>query len=198
MFVTGGAGLAAPGESGDHRAVSSDGAKTAEFFPAVYAELRRIAAAHLARLPPGQSLQRTALVHEAYLKLVGSGDARWHNSAHFFGAAAQAMREIIVDHVRRRSAKKRGEGRALDSLDVTFDLAEPELPVEDVLAIDAAIRELEKEHPRKANVVVMRYFAGMSTEQIADVLEVTTRTVEREWRFARAMLAAALAPGGTR
>jgi RNA polymerase sigma factor (TIGR02999 family) len=176
--------------------VFSEGVSTAQVFPKVYSELRRIAAAQLARLPPGRTLQRTALVHEAYLKL--SGDARWHDSAHFFGAAAQAMREIIVDHERRRCAKKRGQGRAPSPLDTDFDLAEATLPVDDVLAIDAALRELEKQHPRRASVVVMRYFAGMSTDQIAAVLAVTTRTVEREWRLARAMLADALALAGTR
>jgi RNA polymerase sigma factor (TIGR02999 family) len=167
--------------------------RTSEFFPVVYAELRRIAAAQLARLSPGQTLQPTALVHEAYLKLAGSDDAAWNGAGHFFGAAAQAMREIIVDHVRRRSAKKRGEGRATDDLETAFDLAGTEMPVDDVLAIDCALRELEREHPRQANVVVMRYFAGMSVDQIALALKVTTRTVEREWRFARAMLAEALA-----
>jgi RNA polymerase sigma factor (TIGR02999 family) len=168
---------------------------TSEYFSAVYAELRRIAVARLARLAPGQTLQPTALVHEAYLKLAGSDDGVWDSSAHFFGAAAQAMREIIVDHVRRRSAKKRGRGVSRDPFESGFELASGALPVDDVLAIDSALRELEREHPRKANVVVMRYFAGMSTEQIAEALEVTTRTVEREWRFARALLAESLAGG---
>jgi RNA polymerase sigma factor (TIGR02999 family) len=163
----------------------------------VYAELRSIAAARLARLPPGQTLQPTALVHEAYLKLVGSQDEGWNDSAHFFGAAAQAMREIIVDHVRRRCAQKRGQGRRGDPLESGFEVASGELPVDDVLAIDAALRDLEREHPRKATVVVMRYFVGMSTAQVAEALEITTRTVEREWRFARALLAEALA-GGSR
>jgi len=169
------------------------GARTSEFFSAVYAELRRIAVARLAGLSPGQTLQPTALVHEAYLKLAGSDDTVWNNSAHFFGAAAQAMREIIVDHVRRRSAKKRGRAGSCDPHESGFELSSGELPLDDVLAIDSAIRELEREHPRKASVVVMRYFAGMSTAQIAEALEVTTRTVEREWRFARALLAESLA-----
>jgi RNA polymerase sigma factor (TIGR02999 family) len=170
---------------------------TSAYFATVYAELRRIAVAQLASLRPGQTLQPTALVHEAYLKLARTDDASWAGPAHFFGAAAQAMREIVVDHVRRRCAAKRGGGCAPESMaDGDFKLADEGFPVEDVLAIDGAIRGLERDHPRKARVVVMRYFAGMSTEQIAVALDVTARTVEREWRFARALLAEALAHGG--
>jgi RNA polymerase sigma factor (TIGR02999 family) len=170
-------------------------ATTAEFFPAVYGELRRIAAAQLARLAPGQSLQPTALVHEAYLKLAANADTPWSGPRHFFGAAAHAMREIIVDHARHRHAKKRRHDYPPGSLDTAFDLARSALPMDDVVAVDAAIRVLEREHPRKASIVVMRYFGGMSTPQIASALDVTTRTVEREWRFARALLADALVAG---
>ena len=173
------------------------GGKTSEYFPVAYAELRRIAAAHLARAQPGQTLQPTALVHEAYLKLA-DGDATWSGSGHFFGAAAQAMREIIVDHVRRRTAKKRGGGLRALHLDGAFDFCVDGMPAEDTLAVDRAIQELEREHPRKAAVVVMRYFGGMSTDQIASALDVTSRTVEREWRFARAVLAETLAIGVAR
>jgi RNA polymerase sigma factor (TIGR02999 family) len=178
--------------------VPGSSARTGEFFSAVYAELRRIAAARLARLPPGQTLQPTALVHEAYLKLLRTDEEGWKDAAHFFGAAAQAMREIVVDHVRGRSAKKRGQGRRNELLDSGFELAKNDLPLEDVLAIDTAIHALEREHPRKARIVVMRYFAGMSTGQIAWALEVTPRTVEREWRFARALLAESLTGPGRR
>jgi len=169
---------------------------TSEYFTVVYAELRRIAAGELARLRPGQTLQPTALVNEAYMKLAGSEDTNWAGAAHFFGAAAQAMREIIVDHVRRRYALKRGAGQNPEPLfESGCDLTGPGMPADDVLAIDSAIRDLERVHPRKANVVVMRYFAGMSMEQIAATLNITTRTVEREWRFARALLAEALSGG---
>lgn len=172
--------------------------RTSQLFPAVYAELRRIAAAQMARLPPGQTLQPTALVHETYMKLAGTGDPSWNGSGHFFGAASQAMREIIVDHVRRRTARKRGGGQRSAPLDVAFEVPCEAAPIDHVLAIDRAICELERQHPRKASVVVMRYFGGMSIEQIANALDVTTRTIERELRFARAVLAESLAADGDR
>jgi RNA polymerase sigma factor (TIGR02999 family) len=166
-----------------------------ELLPVVYGELRKLAAAQMARLRPGETLQPTALVHEAYLKLVGQADPGWNGRGHFFGAAAQAMREIIVDHVRRKSAAKRGAGRPNEDLDAAFDVSADGLDLEDVLAVDAALGRLEAEHPRKAKVVVMRYFGGLSEEEIAEALGVTTRTVEREWRFARAYLHEALSGG---
>ncbi|APR76724.1 Hypothetical protein A7982_02071 [Minicystis rosea] len=159
-----------------------------ELLPLVYGELRRLAAAHMSKLRPGETLRPTALVHEAYLKLVGAADPGWNGRGHFFGAAAQAMREIIVDHVRRKSAQKRGGGRVAEDLDAAVGVAATDLDADDVLAVDAALRALEAEHPRRAQVVVMRYFGGLSEEEIAAALEVTTRTVEREWRFARAYL----------
>jgi RNA polymerase sigma factor (TIGR02999 family) len=169
--------------------VAAGDARAAEqLLPAVYGELRRLAAAQMAHLRPGQTLQPTALVHEAYLKLVGRSDPGWNGRGHFFGAAAQAMREIIVDQYRRKSAQKRGGGQVPDELDAAFAVAEDDLPAEDVLAIDTALSGLEVEHPRRARVVTMRYFAGMTVEEIADALDVTPRTVEREWRFARAWL----------
>jgi RNA polymerase sigma factor (TIGR02999 family) len=170
----------------------------AELLPVVYGELRKLAAAQMARLRPGQTLQPTALVHEAYLKLVGEADPRWNGRGHFFGAAAQAMRELIVDHVRRKAAGKRGGGRAPEPLDAAVaDIAAGagDLGPEDVLAVDAALERLEAEHPRKAQVAVMRYFGGLSEQEIAEALGVTTRTVEREWRFARAFLHEVLEPG---
>src|ERR1700690_1021292 len=172
--------------------------RTSAFFPVVYAELRRIAAFQLARLPPGQTLQPTALVNEAYLKLAGADDVAWQGPGHFFSAAAQAMREIIVDHARRRSAKKRGSGRPCDPFDTGLNLPSEAMPVDDVLAIDRALSALERDHPRKALVVVMRYFGGLSMDQIAVSLDVTTRTIEREWRLARALLAEALVQDGAR
>lgn len=167
----------------------------AELLPAVYAELRRLAGAQMSRLRPGETLQPTALVHEAYLKLVGASDPGWNGRGHFFGAAAQAMREIIVDHVRRKSAGKRGGGRPNEDLDAAFSVCASDLALDDVLAVDAALTRLEAEHPRKAQVVVMRYFGGLSEDEIAEALQVTTRTVEREWRFARAYLHEALSGG---
>jgi RNA polymerase sigma factor (TIGR02999 family) len=174
--------------------LASGRAEAAEqLLPVVYAELRKLAGSQLARLRPGQTLQPTALVHEAYLKLVDAKDPGWNGRGHFFGAAAQAMREIVVDHLRRKSAAKRGSGQDKEELEAAFAVAAPGLKADDALAIDAALAKLEAEHPRKAQVVVMRYFGGFSEEEIAEALGVTTRTVEREWRFARAFLHAALA-----
>lgn len=163
-------------------------AAAADLLPLVYDELRRLARAQMARLRPGETLQPTALVHEAYLDLVGRADPGWNGRGHFFGAAAQAMREIIVDHVRRKSAQKRGAGRKPEELEGAFAVAAQELGVEDVLAVDAALRTLEAAHPRHARVVVMRYFGGLTEEETAEALGVTARTVERDWRFARAYL----------
>lgn len=168
---------------------------TQELLPLVYQELRRIAAAQMARLRPGDTLQPTALVHEAYLKLVGSPGPGWNGRGHFFAAAAQAMREIIVDHVRRKVAAKRGGGQRAEPLDVEIAVDAELLGIEDVLSINAALARLEAEHPRKAQVVVMRFFGGLQDQEIAEALGVTTRTVEREWRFARAYLHEVLSSG---
>lgn len=174
--------------------------EAAEILPLVYAELRRLAASQLGRLRPGQTLQPTALVHEAYLKLVGNRDPGWGGRGHFFGAAAQAMREIIVDHLRRKFAQKRGGGRPAEELDTAIAVAAGDLRIDDALAVDAALKKLEAEHPRQARVVVMRYFGGLSEDEIARALDVTSRTVERDWRFASAYLHAALTaePGPAR
>ena len=166
-----------------------------DLLPLVYAELRRLARAQMARLRPGETLQPTALVHEAYLKLVGSADPGWSGRGHFFGAAAQAMRELIVDHIRRKSAVKRGGGLPKLELDSANAVAAAAPGLEDALAVDVALARLEAEHPRRAKVVVMRYFGGLTEEEIAEALGVTVRTVEREWRFARAYLCGALSDG---
>jgi RNA polymerase sigma factor (TIGR02999 family) len=159
-----------------------------ELLPLVYRELRRLAAAQLARLRPGQTLQPTALVHEAYVKLVGSGDPGWDGRGHFFAAAATAMRELVVDTVRRKAAAKRGGGVPAEELDAALAVPRGGPGLEDVLAVDAALKRLEAEHPRKAQVVVMRYFGGLADEEIAEAVGVNVRTVERDWRFARAWL----------
>ena len=166
--------------------------QAAELLPAIYGELRRLAAAQLARLTPGQTLQPTALVHEAYLKLVGDADPGWNQRGHFYGAAAQAMREIIVDHLRRKCAQKRGAGRPALELDSGFHLDTDGLTADEALAIDEALTCLAQDHPRQAQVVVMRFFGGLCESEIAEALSLTTRTVERDWRFARAYLHAHL------
>jgi RNA polymerase sigma factor (TIGR02999 family) len=163
------------------------GQAAADLLPAVYAELRGLARALTARLPPGQTLQPTALVHEAYLKLVGNHDPGWEGRRHFFGAAAQAIREILADQARRKASRKRGgDGRRLE---LTEGLALIEPPAEDVLALDEAVGRLQAEEPRLAEVVLLRYFTGLSTEEAAGVVGRSLSTVTREWRQARAWLA---------
>ena len=169
------------------------GGHTAEHpFEAVYAELRRLAALHIAALHPGQTLQATALVHEAYLKLVGTESREWQGRGHFLNAASRAMRMIVIDRVRRKLALKRGGDVERDALDETIPVGAGDLHVEDILALDEVLTRLESAEPRRAQVVVMRYFGGLSEEEIAEALDVAVRTVERDWRFARAWLHAAL------
>ena len=160
-------------------------------LPRVYAELRKLAAARLRRLPPGQTLQATALVHEAYLALVGRDDPGWNGRGHFFGAAAQAMRDLVVDQARRKAALKRGGDLRRDD-DALALAPAPGLPGDDILALDAALSRLAAEHPERAQVALLRHYGGLSDAEVAAVLGVSTRTVERAWRFARAYLHAAL------
>ena len=152
---------------------------------AVYDELRRLARAKLAHEPPGQTLQATALVHEAYLRLLG-GDADWESRAHFFAAAAEAMRRILVERARRKSRLKHGGGRKR----LEFDEADlVVLPVDvDLLALDEALDSLTAEDARKAELVKLRYFAGLTLEQAARVLGISRATADRHWAFARAWL----------
>jgi RNA polymerase sigma factor (TIGR02999 family) len=164
----------------------------AELLPAVYAELRRLAAALTARLPPGQTLQPTALVHEAYLRLVGGQDPGWEGRHHFFAAAAQAMRQILVDQARKKaSGKHGGHGQRVE---LTEGLALIEPPADDLLALDEAIQGLQAEEPSLAEVVLLRYYTGLSVEETAGVIGRSVSTVTREWRQARAWLAERLHP----
>ena len=140
----------------------------ADLLPTLYAELRRLAGALSARLPPGQTLQPTALVHEAYLKLVRDQDPGWEGRRHFFGAAAQAMREILIDQARRKaSVKHGGHGRRIE---LTEGLALIEPPTDDLLALDEAIQRLQAEEPRLGEIVLLRYYAGLSVEETAEVV----------------------------
>ncbi len=164
--------------SGDREAYS-------RLFEAVYVELRRVAGAHLRREAPGHTLQPTALVNEAYLRLA-PGSA-WENRRHFFAAAAEAMRRILVDHARKRRAEKRGGGLervTLSGVDIAGGGS-----VVDVLAVDAALTELAASRPRLAELVALRCFAGMSIEEAAQALEVSPATAKRDWAYARAWLA---------
>ena len=158
-----------------------------QLLPLVYGELRKLAAQHLAREKPGQTLQPTALVHEAYLRLVGKGDApHWQGRGHFFAAAAEAMRRILVEQARRkRSLKRAGERRRLD-LNVE-EPAEVERG-EPLLALDEALDRLEARDPDKARLVKLRYFAGLTIEQAAETLAISVTTANRWWTYARAWL----------
>lgn len=157
----------------------------------VYNELQTLARAQMRGAGAGHTLQPTALVHEAYLRLFGSPDMTWNSRGHFFAAAARAMRNILVDQARRRGSQKRGGGRraiALDDAEPAFDA-----PSDDVLALDEALNELERSDPRKARITMLHVFAGMTLADVAAALETSLSTVEREWRFTRALLSERLA-----
>jgi len=163
----------------------------ADLLPLVYAELRRLAAAQLAREKPGQTLDATALVHEAYLRLVGPADAeRWQSRGHFFAAAAEAMRRILVDQARRKGRKKREGERVRVSLDTIEPAAAA--PDDDVLALDEALTRLAGADPTAAELVKLRYFAGLSIPQAAEALGMGARSADRLWAYARAWLRDAL------
>jgi RNA polymerase sigma factor (TIGR02999 family) len=159
----------------------------ADLLPVVYEELRRLAIALSGRLPPGQTLQPTALVHEAYLRLVGEQDPGWEGRRHFFGAAARAMRDILVEQARRKGTHKHGGGA--QRVELTEGLAIIEPPAENLLAVDEAIQKLQAEKPHLAEIAMLRYFAGLSVDETASVLGMSASTLAREWRFARAWLA---------
>ncbi|WZO99796.1 ECF-type sigma factor [Isosphaeraceae bacterium EP7] len=160
-------------------------------LPLVYDELRKLAAARLAKEKPGQTLQATALVHDAYLRLVGSGDAGgWNGRGHFFGAAAEAMRRILVEAARRKAALKAGGDRQR----VDLAVAEPALagPDLDLLALDEALSALEVKDGRKAELIKLRFFAGLTIDQAAKVLGISTSTADSEWAYARSWLRVAM------
>jgi RNA polymerase sigma factor (TIGR02999 family) len=165
----------------------------AELLPALYAELHRLAAAMTARLPPGQTLQATALVHEAYLRLMKDRDPGWEGRRHFFGAAAQAMREILIEQARRKGSLKHG-GQA-HRLELAEGLAWIEPPASDFLALDEAIQQLQAEDAHLAEIVRLRYYTGLSVQETACVVGVSVSTVKRDWRYARAWLARRMSEG---
>src|SRR5687768_15483762 len=163
-----------------------DSRAAAELFPLVYAELRNLARQRMANERAGHTLQATALVHEVYLKLLGSERAQWANRKQFFFAAAEAMRQILIDHARARGGLKRGGGKKrvpLNVLDLDTDEQIPQ-----ILALDEAISRLERVSPDVAAVVRLRFYAGLSVEETAEALGISPRTVKREWTYARARL----------
>jgi RNA polymerase sigma factor (TIGR02999 family) len=166
---------------------------SAELLPAVYDELRRLARARLSREPDGLTLQPTALVHEAYLRLTTDGtDRRWDRRGHFFAAAAIAMRRILVERARRYGRIKHGGRQHRVDLDADADAAGIRVDPSDVLDVDRALTELEAIDPRKAQVVALRYFAGLTVEETAAAMQLSPATVKNEWAFARAWLHHAL------
>jgi RNA polymerase sigma factor (TIGR02999 family) len=160
-------------------------------MPLVEAELHRLARGYLSRERPGHTLQPTALVNEAYLKLVGERRMAWQNRAHFIGVTAQLMRGILVDHSRRKHAAKRGGGAVRVTFDDELDVADA--AGADLMALDDALTRLARQDPRKARIAELRYFGGLSVEETAEVLGVSVATVMRDWRLARAWLQRELA-----
>jgi RNA polymerase sigma factor (TIGR02999 family) len=160
-----------------------------QLLPLVYEELRQLAAQKLAQEKPGQTLQATALVHEAYLRLVGKDDEQhWGSRGHFFAAAAEAMRRILVDAARRKQTLKRGGDRQAQCLD---DIEAPQIN-EDLLALDEAMAKLAAHDPIKAKLVELRYFAGLTGDEAAEILGISASTADRYWTYARAWLHARL------
>jgi RNA polymerase sigma factor (TIGR02999 family) len=164
-----------------------------ELLPLVYEELRRLAAQKMAHEAPGQTLQPTALVHEAWLRLGADGQPPWRNRAHFFAAAAEAMRQILVERARRHAALKRAGGvrcLSLDEVEIPLAVADDEM----LLAVDEALEQFAARDPRKAELVKLRYFIGMSFEEAASVLGIAVPTAKKWWAYGRAWLAVALRP----
>ena len=173
---------------------SGESRVSSRLLPLVYQDLRSLAAARMGRLGAGQTIQATELVHEAYLRLVGSNDLAWQGRAHFFGAAARAMRDILAEHLRKKASLKRGGHMRRVGQDTVAQLSS-DGPTEDALAVEEVLQEFEGKYPRKADVVTMAFFGGLETTEIAEVLGLSTRTVERDWRFAKAWLNKKLTDG---
>jgi RNA polymerase sigma factor (TIGR02999 family) len=167
-------------------AEAGDPEAAARLLPLVYGELRKLAGAWMGKLTPGQTLQPTALVHEAYLRLLGKRDLNLSGQRHFFFAAARAMRDILVEKARSKAGPKRGGGRRRVELNEHLVALEP--TADNVLAVSEALDDLEREDPLKAQLVQLRYFAGMNMEEAARVLGISERTAHRHWRFIKAWL----------
>lgn len=164
-----------------------DGQAAEKLLPLVYNELRKLAAQKMVHENPGQTLQATALVHEAYIRLVDVDKAQhWDSRGHFFSAAAEAMRRILVDNARRKASSKRGgDCERIDLSDLADETGDNPM---DLLALDEALKRLEQQHPEKARVVKLRFFAGCTLEETAEILDVSRATAQRTWAYARAWL----------
>ena len=172
-----------------------DSRAAAELLPVIYSELQRLARSFMAKEPAGNTLQPTALVHEAYLRLVGQNDVKWDSRGHFFVAAATAMRRILVERARARHRIKRGGDRQRMEMHDGAMSVEP--PSDELLALDEALQRLEQMDQRKCQVVMLRHFAGLGVEETAAALSVSTATVKNDWAFARAWLHRELSKGET-
>lgn len=161
---------------------------TAQLLPIVYGELRRIARSHMANERKEHTLQATALVHEAYLRLVGEGNPRWDGRGHFFSAAAESMRRILIEHARARLALKRGGGADRVELDDYPAISGPWDKIDDLLSLDEALTRLEQDHAAKAELVKLLYFVGLNLDEAAEVQGISRSTAYRHWLFARAWL----------
>ena len=168
------------------RVTAGDPSAAEQLLPLVYDELRKLAAAKMAHEPAGQTLQATALVHEAWLRLIGGGEHHWNSRGHFFGAAAEAMRRILVEVARRKARLRHGGGGErvpIDEVEIAAEISDDRL-----LQVNEALDHLEKESPEAARVIKLRYFAGLSGPQVAEMLGISLRSVEREWTWAKAWL----------
>jgi RNA polymerase sigma factor (TIGR02999 family) len=158
-----------------------------QLIPLIYSELRRMAGAYMQRERPGHTLQATALVHEAYMRLADGQQGPWQNRAHFFAIAAHIMRQVLVDHARRRFSGKRGGANAR-KVDIETEPLIGADNIEDVIALDEALDRLAKLDPRQSRLVELRFFAGLDVEQLAEIMRLSPTTIKREWRSAKAWL----------
>jgi RNA polymerase sigma factor (TIGR02999 family) len=168
-------------EQGDVRAID-------KLFPLVYQELRRLATQRLSKELPGQTLQATALVHEAYLRLVGSEQQNWNSRGHFFAAAAEAMRRILIENARRKKSLRRGGGlKRIDFNEAVLE-KDNDTAMDELIALDEALEKLSEKDKASSDLIKLRFFAGLTMEQAAEVLGIPRRTAERNWAYARAWL----------
>jgi len=175
-------------EQGDTKAAD-------ELLPLVYEELRRLAARKMSHEPPGQTLQATALVHEAYIRLVGSEAQNWSGRTHFFTAAAEAMRRILIDNARRKKSQKRGGGEQRIDLAKAAALGDNQEELDDLIALNEALEKLSKENKIEADLVKLRYFAGLTCKQAAELLGISLSTANEHWAYARARLLVEISKG---
>ncbi|MCZ6599025.1 MAG: sigma-70 family RNA polymerase sigma factor [Planctomycetota bacterium] len=182
-----GASHAAPITSLLQRAGAGDSRASEELMPLVYEELRKLARGRVVKMAAGQTIQATDLVHEAWMRLIAGGDPGFESRAHFFGAAANAMRNILVEQARKKATLKR-DGTRKKELQTDLPEILPGAPVDDVLALHDALEKLEEAHERPARIVELRFFAGLSMPEAAEIVGISLATAERDWRFARSWL----------